>query len=287
MSPRHKAGTVRGPSRHWMCRSAPIPGEKRKLPESLTLEDAKRIRVMEDIPMELVNEVMLTITDLAAMLGPEVWAGDAGAALVLSSTHRAASSVCRGGVGLPQQRDSDPPCPQTSLLSANAARDETARLEERRGIIEFHVIGNSLSQKSNKKILMWLVGLQNVFSHQLPRMPKEYITRLVFDPCVAGGCGGAGVGGSPHPRLCCPQEAQDPGADQGRPSDRGHLLPHVPYPRLHGDCLLCRHLQRASEGESGEKGDGHTRVPLKAGQDGLCDWCRAAPAPWAARPAQH
>lgn len=73
---------------------------------------------------------------------------------------------------------------QTNLLTPNAARDETARLEERRGIIEFHVIGNSLSQKSNKKILMWLVGLQNVFSHQLPRMPKEYITRLVFDPYV-------------------------------------------------------------------------------------------------------
>uniref|UniRef100_W5N4C5 Histone acetyltransferase n=1 Tax=Lepisosteus oculatus TaxID=7918 RepID=W5N4C5_LEPOC len=119
------------------------PGEKRKLSETLTLEDAKRIRVMGDIPMELVNEVMMTITDPAAMLGPE---------------------------------------PKPSLLSANAARDETARLEERRGIIEFHVIGNSLSQKSNKKILMWLVGLQNVFSHQLPRMPKEYITRLVFDP---------------------------------------------------------------------------------------------------------
>uniref|UniRef100_A0A8C5D412 histone acetyltransferase n=1 Tax=Gouania willdenowi TaxID=441366 RepID=A0A8C5D412_GOUWI len=118
-----------------------ITGEKRKLPDALTLEDAKRIRVMGDIPMELVNEVMMTITDPAAMLGPE-----------------------------------------TNLLTPNAARDETARLEERRGIIEFHVIGNSLSQKSNKKILMWLVGLQNVFSHQLPRMPKEYITRLVFDP---------------------------------------------------------------------------------------------------------
>ncbi|XP_047216025.1 histone acetyltransferase KAT2A-like [Girardinichthys multiradiatus] len=119
----------------------PITGDKRKLPEALTLEDAKRIRVMGDIPMELVNEVMMTITDPVAMLGPE-----------------------------------------TNLLTPNAARDETARLEERRGIIEFHVIGNSLSQKSNKKILMWLVGLQNVFSHQLPRMPKEYITRLVFDP---------------------------------------------------------------------------------------------------------
>lgn len=35
-------------------------------------KDAKRLRVMGDIPMELVNEVMLTITDPAAMLGPEV-----------------------------------------------------------------------------------------------------------------------------------------------------------------------------------------------------------------------
>uniref|UniRef100_A0A8C9SVM9 Histone acetyltransferase n=1 Tax=Scleropages formosus TaxID=113540 RepID=A0A8C9SVM9_SCLFO len=128
---------IKATVQHYSCPS----GEKRKLPEALTLEDAKKIRVMGDIPMELVNEVMMTITDPAAMLGPE-----------------------------------------TSLLSANVARDETARLEERRGIIEFHVIGNSLSQKSTKKILMWLVGLQNVFSHQLPRMPKEYIARLVFDP---------------------------------------------------------------------------------------------------------
>lgn len=74
------------------------------------------------------------------------------------------------------------PASQTNFLSAHSARDEAARLEERRGVIEFHVVGNSLNQKPNKKILMWLVGLQNVFSHQLPRMPKEYITRLVFDP---------------------------------------------------------------------------------------------------------
>ncbi|KAI1902474.1 hypothetical protein AGOR_G00045140 [Albula goreensis] len=115
-------------------------GEKRKAPESLPQEDSKRPRVMGDIPMELINEVMATITDPASMLGPE-----------------------------------------TSLLSAHSARDEAARLEERRGVIEFHVIGNSLNHKPNKKILMWLVGLQNVFSHQLPRMPKQYITRLVFD----------------------------------------------------------------------------------------------------------
>lgn len=119
---------------------------------------------MGDIPMELVNEVMMTITDPAAMLGPEVKSPG------VSWLHIRGCSQFKY-----EYR-------QTNLLTPNAARDETARLEERRGIIEFHVIGNSLSQKSNKKILMWLVGLQNVFSHQLPRMPKEYITRLVFDP---------------------------------------------------------------------------------------------------------
>ncbi|KAF4020742.1 hypothetical protein G4228_012442 [Cervus hanglu yarkandensis] len=116
-------------------------GEKRKMNDSHVLEETKKPRVMGDIPLELIHEVMSTITDPAAMLGPE-----------------------------------------TNFLSAHSARDEAARLEERRGVIEFHVVGNSLSQKPNKKVLMWLVGLQNVFSHQLPRMPKEYITRLVFDP---------------------------------------------------------------------------------------------------------
>ncbi|TRY74168.1 hypothetical protein DNTS_004229, partial [Danionella cerebrum] len=92
-------------------------GEKRKPSEPLPHEDSKRFRVVGDIPMELINEVMSTITDPTAMLGPE-----------------------------------------TSLLSAHSARDEAARLEERRGVIEFHVIGNSLNQKPNKNILI-------MFSH--------------------------------------------------------------------------------------------------------------------------
>ncbi|KAM3857899.1 histone acetyltransferase KAT2B [Diretmus argenteus] len=130
VSPARKTSSVLEPS--------PV-GEKRKPSEPLPHDDSKRPRVVGDIPMDLINEVMATITDPAAI-------------------------------------------PETSLLSAHSARDEAARLEERRGVIEFHVIGNSLNQKPNKRILMWLVGLQNVFSHQLPRMPKEYITRLVFDP---------------------------------------------------------------------------------------------------------
>lgn len=78
--------------------------------------------------------------------------------------------------------------PDTSLFPAHASRDESARKEEVKGVIEFHVIGNSLTTKPTRQLLIWLIGMQNVFSHQLPRMPKEYITRLVFDPkhrCLA------------------------------------------------------------------------------------------------------
>lgn len=69
----------------------------------------------------------------------------------------------------------------SALLPGNSARDEAARTEEKRGIIEFHIVSNSLNRPTCNQSL-WLIGLQNVFSHQLPRMPKEYIARLVFDP---------------------------------------------------------------------------------------------------------
>ncbi|RWS30538.1 histone acetyltransferase KAT2B-like protein [Leptotrombidium deliense] len=69
-----------------------------------------------------------------------------------------------------------------SVLLENSARDEAARTEEKKGIIEFHVVANSLHKNVSRQDLIWLIGLQNVFSHQLPRMPKEYIARLVFDP---------------------------------------------------------------------------------------------------------
>lgn len=39
-----------------------------------------------------------------------------------------------------------------------------------------------MSEEPSKQVLIWLLMIKNVFSHQLPRMPREYITRLVFDP---------------------------------------------------------------------------------------------------------
>ncbi|KAM3185015.1 hypothetical protein ACTXT7_007226 [Hymenolepis weldensis] len=68
------------------------------------------------------------------------------------------------------------------LRSLLAARDAAARREESAGAIEFHVVSNSLNQQQEPSTYIWLLELLNVFSTQLPSMPKEYITRLVFDP---------------------------------------------------------------------------------------------------------
>ncbi|CAB3232174.1 unnamed protein product [Arctia plantaginis] len=72
-------------------------------------------------------------------------------------------------------------CGPDALFQTQAPRDEAAKLEEQRKMIEFHVIGNSLTGPVNKQTMLWLIGLHNVFSHQLPEMTKEYISQLVFD----------------------------------------------------------------------------------------------------------
>ena len=52
------------------CVSLRVAGEKRKPSDPLSHEDTKRQRVVGDIPLELINEVMATIADPAAI--PEV-----------------------------------------------------------------------------------------------------------------------------------------------------------------------------------------------------------------------
>ncbi|KAJ8687563.1 hypothetical protein QAD02_023357 [Eretmocerus hayati] len=69
-----------------------------------------------------------------------------------------------------------------AIFPPNAPRDETPKFEESKKLIEFHIVGNSLTQPVSKQTMLWLIGLHNVFSHQLTRMPMEYISQLVFDP---------------------------------------------------------------------------------------------------------
>ncbi|KAL9904976.1 histone acetyltransferase KAT2A isoform X2 [Glossina fuscipes] len=67
------------------------------------------------------------------------------------------------------------------LFPVNVSRDENVKAEEQQRAIEFHVVGNSLTKPVDKETILWLLGLQSVFAHQLPEMPREYISQLVFD----------------------------------------------------------------------------------------------------------
>lgn len=68
------------------------------------------------------------------------------------------SLVCETGIGFSQ-------------------RDTNVKQEEDKGLLEFKVIRNDCSLEN----LKLLTDLKNIIAKQLPKMPKEYIVRLVFD----------------------------------------------------------------------------------------------------------
>ncbi|KAF3073406.1 Histone acetyltransferase GCN5, partial [Trichoderma lentiforme] len=55
--------------------------------------------------------------------------------------------------------------------------EKPAVIEERNGEIEFRVVNNDNERES----LIILTGLKCIFQKQLPKMPKDYIARLVYD----------------------------------------------------------------------------------------------------------
>jgi histone acetyltransferase len=55
--------------------------------------------------------------------------------------------------------------------------EKPAVIEERNGDIEFRVVNNDGRREST----IILTGLKCIFQKQLPKMPKDYIARLVYD----------------------------------------------------------------------------------------------------------
>ncbi|KAJ2812049.1 histone acetyltransferase [Coemansia furcata] len=55
--------------------------------------------------------------------------------------------------------------------------EKTAMVEEQQGLIRFEVVYNDSEDESMRR----LTELKNIFQKQLPKMPKEYIARLVYD----------------------------------------------------------------------------------------------------------
>ncbi|GMF15289.1 unnamed protein product [Phytophthora lilii] len=61
--------------------------------------------------------------------------------------------------------------------SVMISRDDMAKMEEDSGRLKFEVIKNDGTDEH----MIQLTTLKNIFAKQLPKMPKEYIVRLVFD----------------------------------------------------------------------------------------------------------
>ncbi|KAL8148854.1 histone acetyltransferase GCN5-like isoform X2 [Apium graveolens] len=60
---------------------------------------------------------------------------------------------------------------------AYSSREENLKREEDAGRLKFACVRNDGIDEH----MVWLIGLKNIFSRQLPNMPKEYIVRLVMD----------------------------------------------------------------------------------------------------------
>jgi len=111
---------------------------------------------------------------MLCQLAAECTAEDPAVADDLERRLLAAAAEGQGGQG-------PAPSPESFLASESGLgfllRDSGGKAEEDLGIIWFECISNDGSREN----LMKLVHLKNIFSRQLPKMPREYIVRLVFD----------------------------------------------------------------------------------------------------------
>ncbi|RMJ11092.1 Histone acetyltransferase GCN5 [Fusarium euwallaceae] len=76
-----------------------------------------------------------------------------------------------------KQDDSAEPPDKKTTIKPIPFPEKPAVIEERNGEIEFRVVNNDNERES----LIILTGLKCIFQKQLPKMPKDYIARLVYD----------------------------------------------------------------------------------------------------------
>lgn len=99
-----------------------------------------------------------------------------------SSVKRKANDpLITGSPKKPKQESPDTPladdAPPQPVRRIVAFPERAAVVEERNGEIEFRVVNNDGGREST----IILTGLKCIFQKQLPKMPKDYIARLVYD----------------------------------------------------------------------------------------------------------
>lgn len=91
-----------------------------------------------------------------------------------NATAGAAAAAATGALPSdPSAAASSPPVASSAPVDANPVRDDYARTEEDKGIISFPVVYND----GVAEHMVALVGLKNIFSAQLPKMPKVKTTQ--------------------------------------------------------------------------------------------------------------
>lgn len=80
-------------------------------------------------------------------------------------------------VDAPDAKASESATADGTAASVMLSRDDMAKMEEDSGRLKFDVITNDGTDEH----MIQLTTLKNIFAKQLPKMPKEYIVRLVFD----------------------------------------------------------------------------------------------------------
>ena len=111
-----------------------------------------------DIPAGTVARASLPLSTAA----PESVSGAVAASSSASSTSTTAGSTLGASVVDDQ---------------LYVSRDELAHREEERGTLTYRVITNEGTEETN----VWLTCAKHIFATQLPKMPREYIVRLLFD----------------------------------------------------------------------------------------------------------
>lgn len=69
------------------------------------------------------------------------------------------------------------PLPEALVDYHKPPKVKASVIEEQDGIIQFRVVNNDNSAMN----MIILTGLKNIFQKQLPKMPREYIARLIYD----------------------------------------------------------------------------------------------------------
>mmetsp|Transcript_13987 Transcript_13987/g.39495 ORF Transcript_13987/g.39495 Transcript_13987/m.39495 type:complete len:479 (-) Transcript_13987:488-1924(-) len=81
----------------------------------------------------------------------------------------------------PETPSAPSPLQYRQVNGAYTEREAWLTKQELEGDIRFECIRYDDRKEGNTTHLEWLLALKNIFSRQLPNMPKEYIARLVFD----------------------------------------------------------------------------------------------------------